>query len=212
MAKDNATAGPTTEEIELTPLGKPPKFFSLEFHKDFFPEVLRQVYLRRKKQSLGYQSPFANHNHPEVTILIVLCVVLAVIGLPSLINRHSLSGGIMAVLGLGGFSAMFISSLRSVAGQRYSFNDFSPAIFLFFLMIGITAGLSAGFISESRWLGIYGSILGLIVGYIAGIYAGVGINYLGWIGTYLVYLVFMAMFWMGIMDLILIYGLFFKGA
>lgn len=53
MGEDN-TAESIAEEIELTPLGKPPKFFSLAFHKDFFPVVLRQAYLRRKKQSLGY--------------------------------------------------------------------------------------------------------------------------------------------------------------
>ena len=58
MAKDNATAGPTTEDIKLIPLGKPPKFFSPAFHKDFFPAVLRQAYLRRKKQASGISIPF----------------------------------------------------------------------------------------------------------------------------------------------------------
>ena len=49
----------------------------------------------------------------------------------------------------------------------------APRYFYFF-DAGVTAGLSVGFLAESRWLAVSGSILGLIVGYIAGIYAGWG--------------------------------------
>ncbi|MBI4388069.1 MAG: hypothetical protein HY582_03395 [Candidatus Omnitrophica bacterium] len=216
MSLERPVADSSGDYSKLPPLGPPPKFFSLAFHKDFFPAILWRLHLRRKKQREEYSSPFANHVHLEIPIAIVFCITLLVMGLPTLITKHSLAGGAMAVLGSAGLIAMFISSLRSEkiaraeAGGGYSFDYFVAPMFFFFILMGVTAGLSVGFIRNSEWLAIIGSLTGLITGYMVGVFAGIWINYLGWIGAYVVYLVFAAMTAMGILDVILIYGLFFK--
>ena len=199
------------EEIVLnTSLGTQPKFFTLEFHLKFFPEVLRRWFLRHRRKGQEYQSPFSNHMPLEFTLAIVFCVALFVVGLPGFIANRSLIAGAISFLGAGGIIAMLISSIRTEnknraeIGGRYSFDYFVVGVFFFFVLLGASAGISIGFIQNSLGHMILYGLMGILAGYIAGIFAGIWINYLGWIGAYLTYFLYFLMFFLFLLDIILI--------
>jgi len=175
--------------------------------------VLKKGLIVSRKQK-EYRSPFSGHLPLEFTLAIFFCLFLLLSGLPGLITKRSFLSGLMTFAGFTGLAAMFISSLlserrsRIEKGTGYSFDDFVPAVFFFFIILGLTAGLSLGYIQGSWRLALIYSLVGLLLGCIIGVFAGIGINYLGWIGIYLVYLGYLLMLGMAILDLILIY-LFF---
>ncbi|MBM3250376.1 MAG: hypothetical protein FJZ09_06010 [Candidatus Omnitrophica bacterium] len=205
------------ENVPEAPLGDQPGILSLRFHIKFFPEVLRRCFLRRKSKGQEYQSPFANHFPIEFTLAIIFCVVLLVAGLPGLIGKRSLISGAMSLLGAGGLIAMLVSSIRSEnknraeLGGRYTFDYFVTGVFLFFLLLGLSAGISLGYLKGSPAQMVLYGLTGIAAGYIVGLFAGIGINYLGWFGTYVVYLFYFLMIFLVLFDIILICIFVFSG-
>ena len=203
--------GIRNKEIVLdTSLGTQPKFISLEFHLRFFPKVLRRWLLRYRRKSQEYQSPFSNHMPVEFILVFFVCIVLIALGVPGLINNRSLLSGAMTFVGLAGIIAMFVSSIRTEnrnraeIGGRYSFDYIVEGVFLFFVVLGGSAGISVGFLKNSLGLMIFYGILGILAGYVVGILAGIWINYLGWIARFLMYLLNFLMFFLVLLDIILI--------
>ncbi len=161
----------------------PPRFFSISFHLRFFP-VLLWGSLRRKRP--GREAPFAHHAPLEFTVFSVLSAASAVYGLQVAITNDSLTGWIFGIAGLVVFSGLLVASIVSASGIRPSYESFSVRVFLFFVMLGATAGLMSGKIAFSE-TGVVPLLLatgGFVAGYLAGIISGYWIQRLGWIASF----------------------------
>jgi hypothetical protein len=180
----------------------PPGILSFEFHTKFFPRLLWSRLGPNKKE---VQGAGFNHNM-EFTVMLVLCVILAAIGLPSALNRGSVLGWILGILGLGGVLAILISSIVSRLGARPSYEEFLIWIFLFFVFLGLTAGIYAGKLGHSLSLGLLSGILGVSFGYVFGIFAGLWFQYLGWIAPIVDMFSGLAIIGMITVDLVLLCG------
>lgn len=153
-----------------------PKFFSREFHKSFFPQVLKNRLYSRKKESEG--TTFTSTT--EMFISLAVCVILAIIGIPSAV-QGAVWGWILSVLGVGGAIALVIISITGRRGERPSYNDFLVGVFLFFVALGILIGVLVGMETHSFGLGFLTGVAGLIAGYGIGILGGLWLQYLGWV-------------------------------
>lgn len=160
---------------------EPPRFFSLDFHFRFFPSILLNILAPKKDE---YESPFKNHILIELPILAVVLFIAAVLGISSGLSKGSILGWLLGGLGAAGFLALFIQSICSKAGYRPSFEGFKVAIFFFFVVFGVVAGITAGRLGfdHSRWMRVLDGLAGLVAGYFLGICAGLWIQKLGWIG------------------------------
>jgi hypothetical protein len=118
-------------------------------------------------------------------IALAVCLILAVIGIPSAWTRGSIVGWILGILGVGGLLAIFVLSVAAQWGSRPTYDDFLSGIFFFFVSLGILAGIPVGIDSHSPWLGVLASLAGLIGGYVLGIFAGMQLQHLGWIAVIL---------------------------
>jgi hypothetical protein len=155
----------------------PPKFLSLEFHTRFFPRLLRDRLRRKKKEEQG--TSFVSTM--EMTILLTVFVILAVIGIPSVLNRGSIVGLILSIIGVGGVLAIFVLSVGAQWGHRPTYEHFLIGIFFFFVSLGIFIGIPIGMDNHSLWLGSLARLAGLFGGYILGIFAGLRLQHLGWL-------------------------------
>jgi hypothetical protein len=153
----------------------PPKFVSKEFHTRFFPQVLRNHLPPKRRESEG--TTFTSTT--EMFILLAVCVILAIIGIPSAV-QGSVLGWILSILGVGGTIALVVMSLMCQRGERPSYGDFLIGVFLFFVILGIFLGIPVGMETHSFGLGLLTSLAGLITGYVIGIYGGLWLQYLGW--------------------------------
>jgi hypothetical protein len=155
----------------------PPRFLSLEFHTRFFPQLLRDRLRlkRREEQGTSFVSTM------EMMVTVAVCLILAAVGIPLALNRGSAIGWILGVLGVGGMSALLISSVASHWGDRPTYHDFLTGIFLFFVSVGVFIGIPVGMGKRSPWLGVLTSLAGLLAGYGLGIFAGLRLQHLGWI-------------------------------
>jgi hypothetical protein len=158
-----------------------PRFLSLEFHTKFFPRLLRDRLHRKKKEEQG--TSFTSTM--ELTITLAVCLILAVIGIPSALTRGSIVGWILSILGVGGLLALLILSMGSQWGHRPTYDDFLTGIFFFFVSLGIFIGIPVGMEYHSPWLGALASLVGLFGGYVLGIFAGMQLQHLGWIAIIL---------------------------
>lgn len=162
--------------------GKPPAFFSLQFHLRFFPALIWNLLSPPKED---YRSPFADHLPVEYIVVPALCVIAVAIGFPAVQGKGAWWGWILLVLGVFGLIALLVASIRSVWREKPSYPYFRPAVFFFFVVLGPTLGLMAGTIEKSpglKWVGIGG---GLTAGYALGILAGLWVQVLGWMGRFL---------------------------
>jgi hypothetical protein len=159
----------------------PPRFLSLEFHARFFPRLLRDRLRRKKKEQQG--TSFTSTT--ELIITLAVCVILAVIGIPSALMRGSIVGWILSILGVGGLLAIFVLSVVAQRGYRPSYDDFLTGIFFFFVSLGVFIGIPVGMANQSPWLGVLTSLAGLFGGYVLGIVAGMRLQHLGWIAVIL---------------------------
>ena len=153
----------------------PPKFFSRDFHTTFFPQVLRHRLHLKKRESEG--TTFTSTT--EMFISLAVCVILAIIGIPSAV-QGSVLGWILSILGVGGTIVLVIISSLGQWGEQPSYGDFLTGVFLFFVILGVFLGIPVGMETHSFWLGFLTSLAGLIVGYVIGIFGGMWLQYLGW--------------------------------
>jgi hypothetical protein len=156
---------------------KIPPFLSLEFHKVFFPRLLRHRLSRQQSRERGV----AFTSTMEMMIVLALCVVFAIVGLPAVVGQGSLIGWIIAGIGFAGILTLTILSITANLGNPPSFDYFLTGTFFFFVAIGAFIGIPSGMSTHHVWLGIAVSIGGLAAGYMAGIAAGLWLQYLGWI-------------------------------
>ena len=150
----------------------PPPFWSMDFHLRYFPMVL-------VKQIKDHPDSRKGHVLIEVPIMVVACGVMMALGLPSAIDRHSIVGWVLVVLGGGGLAALVIWILKATAGSPLSYSEFEPWVFLFLTLSGTVGGLLGGDIFGDLWLGFGGALVGLILGYFLGIGVGLGAQRLG---------------------------------
>jgi hypothetical protein len=158
-----------------------PRFLSIEFHTRFFPAVLGRR-IRHRRATSG--SPFANHISIEYPIMLMLCFVLAALGLPSALTKGSIVGGIVGGVGSVGAITLIVQSVYAQLETRPTFAAFRVAAFAFCVMLGLTIGLVAGSGLHSRALEAGAAVAGLVCGYVVGIGAGLWAQYLGWIGMW----------------------------
>ncbi len=153
----------------------PPKLFSREFHTRFFPQLLKNRLPFRKKESEG--TSFTSTT--EMFISLVVCVILAIIGIPWAVQK-SVIGWILSILGVGGTIVLVVTSFMGQRGEKPSYGDFLIGVFLFFVILDVFAGIPVGMETHSFWLGLLTSLAGLIAGYFIGILAGLWVQYFGW--------------------------------
>lgn len=153
-----------------------PKFFSREFHKSFFPVIIknRLHLLKKKNEGITFTSK------KEIFILVAVCLILMVIGIP-FASEGAVWGWIMGILGVGGTIVLVIFSIMGQKGVHPTYDDFLIGVFLFFVVLGAFIGLPVGMEAHSFSLGFLASIVGLAAGYITGILCGMWLQYLGWI-------------------------------
>ncbi len=155
-----------------------PSFFSLAFHTAFFPGLLRRR-LRRHEEPhrFGGDVPI------EYRIALFVCVLTAIFSLPAA-GRGSVAGGVIGGLGVVGFLALCLGSLRAGMEHGPTWERFLPAVFFFFVVLGLTTGLLLGGLYHSRVLSLLAGAAGALLGYGAGITAGLWIQRLGWIAAF----------------------------
>ena len=155
----------------------PPRFVSLEFHTRFFPGLLRHRLRRkgRKQEGTSFTSTL------EMMIVLAVCLILSIIGLPSALTRGSIVGWVLTLAGVGGIVLLVILSAASHRGARATYDDFLMGVFFFFVSLGVFIGIPVGMESHSFWLGFAAGLAGLCAGYVLGIFAGLGLQHLGWI-------------------------------
>jgi hypothetical protein len=158
-----------------------PRFFSLRFHTVFFPSVLRDRVFRKKRQNEG--ATFTSTL--EMMVCLAVCLILAIIGIPSAWTEKSVIGWVMTIIGLGGIVALLGASVGAQWGERPRYESFLAWVFFFFLALGLFVGIPVGMESHSAWLGVATSVGGLILGYIVGVLAGLRLQHLGWVATIL---------------------------
>jgi hypothetical protein len=157
----------------------PPPFFSREFHIRFFLQILKSRLLRKKgvSRGTGFNSTM------EMFLGLAVCVVLAIIGIPSAWTQGSIVGWILSIIGVGGIVVLIIISVGSQWGSQPSYDDFLTGVFSYFFCLGLFAGIPVGMEYHDCWLGIAASLAGLIAGYLLGIVAGLRLQHLGWIAV-----------------------------
>jgi len=158
----------------------PPKVLSLEFHTRFFPQLLLDRYLRRKKKE-AQGTTFTSTT--EMFITLAVCLILALTGIPAALTKGSIIGWILSVIGVGGAILLLIMSVGAQWGSRPNYDDFLGGIFFFFVSLGALIGIPVGMDTHSPGLGILASLAGLPGGYLLGIIAGLKLQHLGWIAT-----------------------------
>jgi hypothetical protein len=178
----------------------PPSILSIEFHTKFFPQLLWSRLRPKKTEQEGIAFP------PPMEFIMapLVCVALAGVGLPWALNRGSIIGWILSIIGLGGLLAIFIFSILSQRGNRPTYDDFLIGVFFFFLFLGITAGICIGTFKHSLSLGLLSGTAGLFFGYVMGIFAGLWFQYLGWMAAFVNTLSGLAIGGMVIADLALL--------
>ncbi len=144
-----------------------------------------------------------SHN-TEFTILLVVCLILAVIG-SSLALKGSVAGWILGILGVGGISAILVFSILSQAGAKPSYDAFLAGPFFFLVFLGLSIGIYIGKVEYSFSWGLLSGALGVFLGYVFGIFAGLWFQYLGWVASIVDMLLGLAIIGMMIVDLVLLF-------
>jgi hypothetical protein len=158
-----------------------PKFQSLEFHTTFFPQILRDRLRWKKKEAQG--TSFTSTM--EMIIALAVCLILAIIGIPSALTQGSVFGWILSIAGVLGIIGLVILSVGAQWGNRPSYDNFLIGVFFCFVSLGFLIGISFGMDRHSFWLGALACLAGLAVGYVLGILAGFWLQYLGWMSVIL---------------------------
>lgn len=175
-----------------------PKFLSLEFHTRFFPALLWGRLRPGTREGTGFSSTF------ELYVLFGICLALAVIGLPGAITSNSVIGWAVGGIGAAGTLALIINSIIS-CDTPPSYDRFLTAVFFFFVMLGISAGVFAGSLQHSLALGLLVGSGGLIAGYLLGILAGLCLQLLGWLASMVNGLAGLAVLGMFVVDLVFLF-------
>ena len=174
------------------------RFFSVEFHTRFFPALLRNRFRPMERKGTSFV-PLDSY------LVFAFCLVLAAVGIPGAITHHSVLGWIAGGSGVVGILILSIFSICSRKGSP-SYDGFLFGVFFFLVVLGVTAGIFAGTLEHSFYLGLMGSAAGLVLGYVLGLFAGVWFQYLGLLAVLLNLLASVAIIGMIVLDLVLLLG------
>lgn len=147
-----------------------PPFLSIRFHLQYFPAL---IWRRIRPRAEEPRPSFANHGSAEYFLIMAVCVIAFVVGLPAALHG-SVVGVMAAGLGFIGIAAILIFSVVSVRGTYAGFEDFRIWVFFFFVMLGVTVGIFSGSLDHSTSKSLLYAAGGLAVGYPIGIGAGCG--------------------------------------
>ncbi|MGA3118385.1 MAG: hypothetical protein ABSF90_28660 [Syntrophobacteraceae bacterium] len=150
----------------------PPRFFSIEFHTRFFPALLWGRLHRREREGTGFPSTI------EFNIVLAVCVILVVFGIPAAVSGQSVIGWASGALGSTGIVVLSVKSIASRT-EPPSYDQFLAGVFFFFVALGISAGIFAGALYHSFMVSLCLGTAGLASGYASGILAGLWLQYLG---------------------------------
>jgi hypothetical protein len=180
----------------------PPGVLSARFHFRYFPRLLWSRLRPKKKEEAEtrFSPPF------EPMLLLVLCLILAVAGMPSAIRHGSVVGWSFTILGVGGILAIVIFSVLSQLGVKPAFDGFLIWPFFFFVFFGISAGILIGKTEHSLASGLEWGALGLLLGYFFGLFAGLWLQYLGRLAALAEMASGLAIIGMVVADLVLLLG------
>jgi hypothetical protein len=131
--------------------------------------------MKKQEQATSFTSTM------EMMIALAVCLVLAGVGIPLALNKGSIIGWILSIIGVGGGMVLLISSVATQWGNRPTYNDFLMGIYFLCVSLGIFVGMPVGMEKRSPWLGVLTSLGGLLAGYVLGIFAGLRLQHLGWI-------------------------------
>ncbi|MDD5711629.1 MAG: hypothetical protein PHY31_02600 [Smithellaceae bacterium] len=184
-----------------------PPFFSFSFHRDFLPALLRER-LRAGRRNSG--SPLSEHMAEgvpiEFTILTIVALAVAFWGMVAVIDKGMVGGWFLLIAGGGGFLMLLVNSINSGRDFRPSPESFRPAAFLFFLILGLTAGALPASLGHAVSTRVAMTAAGIILGYLLGALAGLWIKRLGWMSTLLEAMALPTIIGMIVVDLVLIFG------
>jgi hypothetical protein len=180
-----------------------PRLLSLEFHAHYLPALLRGRLRFRERAGTGFSSTFEFH------VMFVICVILAVIGIPVGLSHRSIVGLVVGGIGAAGVLALFIISIVSRGIEPPTYDCFLIGVFFFFVALGISAGVFVGTLGHSLMLGLLSGSAGLLAGYLLGILAGLWLQYLGWLSGIVDLLAGLAVIGMLCADLVLLSGALF---
>ena len=181
----------------------PPSVFSSDFHLRFFPAVIRR---RLQPSGERSESPFAHHIAIEYPLMLALAIVLASVGLPSMVVHHSVGAGILGVIGMAGAVALVWQSIYAERGARPTFEAFRIGVFLFFVTLGLTTGLLLGVKAHSHFREVLGATAGLALGYALGIVGGLWVQRLGWISAWVELAGGLSVVGLVVVDLVMMFG------
>ena len=187
-------------------LAAPPRFLSSAYHLRFLPRVIAWRLRRRRVQPQGFQ-----HVQMEVPLVLFVCVLLVVFGLPSALQGGSIGGWISTVLGAGGPVALITWSAveewrwRRQQGHRYGYAEFMPSVFFFCILGGASAGLIAGALTDAPIMGYVWAGAGLILGYLAGPFAARWVHALGFMKIWFIYLAVLGLILLPLEDLVVLW-------
>lgn len=177
----------------------PPRPMSIEFHAHFFPALLYARLRQRERAATGFSSIMEYH------IALVICVVLAVTGIPIAMSRQSFAGWAMGGIGVAGIVALLLNGIISHR-EPPSYDQLLTGVFFFFPVLGITAGVFSGTLNHSLLLGLLAGSGGLVAGYLLGIPAGLWLQHLGWLSGVANGMAWLAILGMFLVDLVLLVG------
>jgi hypothetical protein len=181
----------------------PPRFLSVDFHLKFFPSLLWRLTRAKTRKD---PSPFQNHIPMEFAIVTVLAVAAAIWGIGAALEKSSIAGWIVGILGMAVLLALLINSVSSALDLRPSYGSFRVEIFLFLVLLGTTIGLMVGRIhfSHSGWQIALDGFGGFLIGYVAGVFGELWIQRLGWIAFLFSVLAMPAIPGMIVLDIIML--------
>ena len=116
-----------------------PKFLSAEYHTVFFPQVLRNRHHLKARES--QDTTFTSTT--EMFISFAVCLILAIIGIPSA-AQGSTVGWILSIVGIGGIVALVILSASSQWSERPTYDDFLKGVFFFSSPLASSLGYLSG--------------------------------------------------------------------
>lgn len=177
-----------------------PKFLSVEFHVRFFPTLLRNRLRPEERKWMGFSSTF------EYYIVLAVCIILIILGLPSAVNNNSFIGWIAGGAGAVGIMVLFIHSIVSGRGNPPEYSRFLTGVFFFFVTLGVSAGVFGGSLNHSLLTVLILGSAGILLGYFLGILAGLWFQYLGWLSGVLNGIAWLAVFGMLLVDIVILVG------
>lgn len=185
----------------------PPPFLSFAYHCRFLPRVILWRLSEPRRHRQGF-----HHVHLEIPLVIFVCLVLVVFGLPPALQHGSIGGWASAVIGAGGFAGLIGWSIagerrwRREESHRYGYAEFLPSVFFFCVLAGGSAGLIAGGVaSNDPTMGYLWSVPGLVAGYLIGPFAARWVHGLGFIKTWFIYLAVLGLILLPLEDLLVLY-------